>query len=84
MFSSSLARVLLIEEDSMQVIYLLDLERLVVLVAQEVLEALQVPQHCFLEYLGFQGYPVAPVDLGDQEGQVVLAQAFFSLWRKME
>lgn len=63
----------------MQVLYLLDLERLVVLVAQEVLEALQAPQHCFLEYLGFQGYPVAPVDLGDQEGQVVLPQAFFSL-----
>lgn len=63
-------------------LYLLDLDCLEVPVAQGVQGVLQAPQHCFLEYRGFQGYPVAPGDPGAQGARGGLAQNVFSLGRE--
>lgn len=62
------------------VLYLPDLEGLVVPAAQGVQEVLRAPQRYFLEYRGSLGCPAGPVALGDLGDQGV--QAFSSLKKK--
>lgn len=79
MFSSFLLSLAVVKFFYLGLFYLLDLDFLVVLVAQGVQEALQALQHCFQECQVFQGSLVAPEDPEDLGDLGALAQFFFFL-----